>query len=183
MRRLPFILAIALTALVASAAGVGAERLITGADIKDGSITGRDIKRGSLKSEHLEAAARHRVFVANAKRARQMVSIGGNGANVVSLKVPAGNYAIQAMASITNGSGETNLTCQLTDSAGIINKGYFEQQWITPTSSQTVPIALVGVASYTAQTTVYINCYASQGSASAFGGTIVAEQVTSDTAT
>jgi hypothetical protein len=43
------------TAIVCSAASAGAAALITGADVKDGSLTGKDIKNGSLAKGDLDS--------------------------------------------------------------------------------------------------------------------------------
>jgi len=45
-------------AIVCSAASAGAAALITGADVKDGSLTGKDIKDGSLAKGDLDGNVR-----------------------------------------------------------------------------------------------------------------------------
>ncbi|MEY4225827.1 MAG: hypothetical protein RL190_584 [Actinomycetota bacterium] len=170
------ITAIALTALLASAATVGAERLITGADIKDGSITHRDIKAGSLKVDRLEPAARHRAFIAKQRRSRQ-TSLTNTA--VATLKVPAGSYAVQATLSVSNlNSPSTNMSCMLQDSAGALRS---EQQWMTSSPGQVIPMTLVGVATYTASATITLQCTTSVGTTFGYNGTILAEQVTTAT--
>lgn len=48
--------AVVMTALICGAASAGAANLITGADVKDGSLTGKDIKQGSIPKSDLEKA-------------------------------------------------------------------------------------------------------------------------------
>jgi hypothetical protein len=167
------ITAIALTALLASAATVGAERLITGADIKDGSITHRDIKAGSLKVDRLEPAARHRAFISKQRRARQ---VDLSDTTVTTLKVPAGSYAVQATLSVSNGaSTNSNMVCELQDSAGVLE---FQQQWMASSAGQVIPMTIVGVATYTTPATITLQCFTMVGSTTGFNGVILAEQVT-----
>lgn len=166
------ITAIALTALLASAATVGAERLITGADIKDGSITHRDIKAGSLKVDRLEPAARHRAFIAKQRRSRQTNLA---DTTVATLKVPAGSYAVQATLSVSNTNSASNMTCMLQDSAGALRS---VQQWMASSGGQVIPMTLVGVATYTAPATITLQCFTMVGSTFGENGMILAEQVT-----
>lgn len=173
------ITAIALTALLASAATVGAERLITGADIKDGSITAKDIKAGSLTNDRLHPASRDRVYISKSKRGRQLQQISGDGTTVATLKVPAGSYAIQAMLVLSNGnSSSTNALCELDDGGGTLGGSPYYQQWMTKASGEVLPMTIVGVATYAAPATITIVCYASMGTVETTGGTILAEQVT-----
>lgn len=175
------IAAVVLTAVLASAATVGAERLITGADIKDGSITWRDIKKGALRGDRLAKGARHRVFVSKRRRARQGPSIGtSHPVNEASLVVPAGSYSIAATLSVANNVAPTQLSCQFTDSRGILDDEDTNLQWWTATNATMAPISLVGVATYTAPTTIYVTCFAQQGMAATAGAYIVAEQVAYD---
>lgn len=46
------------TVLVCGAATAGAAKLITGSDVKNGSLTGKDIKNGSLARDDLEGSVR-----------------------------------------------------------------------------------------------------------------------------
>src|SRR4029077_20163254 len=48
------IAAVVVTVLVCSAASAGAAALITGPDVKNGSLTGEDIKKGSVPKGDLE---------------------------------------------------------------------------------------------------------------------------------
>jgi hypothetical protein len=170
------ITAIALTALLASAATVGAERLITGADIKDGSITARDIKAGSLTSDRLHQSSRDRVYISKSKRGRQLQPItGSGGTTVASLKVPAGSYAIQSTLSVSNTNSASNMTCMLQDSAGVLES---EQQWMASSGGQVIPMTLVGVATYTAPATITLQCFTMVGSTFGVNAVILAEQVT-----
>ncbi len=169
------ITAIALTALLASAATVGAERLITGADIKDGSITAKDIKAGSLTSDRLHQSSRDRVYISKPKRGRQVQPITGGGTTVASLKVPAGSYAIQSTLSVSNTNSASNMTCMLQDSAGVLES---EQQWMASSGGQVIPMTLVGVATYTAPATITLQCFTMVGSTFGVNGVILAEQVT-----
>jgi hypothetical protein len=50
------VVAVVVTILVCGAASAGAANLITGADVKDGSLTGKDIKQGSIPKGDLEDA-------------------------------------------------------------------------------------------------------------------------------
>jgi len=173
MRTPVAITAITLTALLASAATVGAERLITGADIKDGSITHRDIKAGSLKADRLEPAARHRAFVSTQRRSRQ---VDLTDTAVTTLKVPAGSYAVQASLSVSNGaSTNSNMVCELQDSAGVLTS---QQQWMATAKGQVIPMTIVGVATYAAPATITLQCFTMVGSTSGISGVILAEQVT-----
>ena len=170
------ITAIALTGLLASAATVGAERLITGAGIKDGSITARDIRAGSLTSDRLHPASRDRVYISKPRRSRQTDL---TDTNVTSLKVPAGTYAVQATLSISNGrSTNTNVMCNLNDSAGILNDSPFGQQWMATAEGQVIPMTIVGVATYSAPATITLHCDTAVGSTSGINAVILAEQVT-----
>jgi hypothetical protein len=125
---------------------------------------------------------RHRVFIAKAKRARQATSITGSGATVSTLKVPAGIYTVQGMVNVSNSVSYLNVVCELRDSSGVLNNNSFPAQWITAETPATSSLSMIGLATYSAQTTVTIVCYAMQGSATSFDGTIVAEQVSYDTA-
>ena len=48
------IIACVIVALVAGATSATAAKLITGKDIKNGSVTGADIKKGSISNEDIE---------------------------------------------------------------------------------------------------------------------------------
>ena len=182
------ITAIALTALLASAATVGAERLITGADIKDGSITAKDIKAGSLTVDRLHQSSRDRVYISKSKRGRQVLRpITAGGTTVASLKVPAGSYAIQSMLVVLAPNGITSVLCELDDSAGTLDGSpYFQvwsSQWLFGVDSQStyeegIPMTIVGVATYTEPATISLVCKMFDGVATTTGGTILAEQVT-----
>ena len=52
------VLAVALTALLCTATGATAASLITGRQVKDGTLTGKDIKNGSIASKDLAPSAR-----------------------------------------------------------------------------------------------------------------------------
>lgn len=188
--RTPLVVAlVAVTALLASAATVGADRLITGADIKDGSITGaeikngsitgRDIKRGSIDVSRLEAAGRNRVFVSKPRgTARTSVGLGrGQTSNVASISVPAGQYAIQATASVW-WTSPTNVVCGITDSAGILKDTLHQQVFVTWYDEGIIPVTALATAKYTSTTTVYFTCQTLSGYPTIYYPTIIAEQVT-----
>jgi hypothetical protein len=178
------IVAVAITALLASAATVGAERLITGADIKDGSITSRDIKPGSLGSDRFERAARHNIYVSKAKRARQSdVPITTNNfVTVASVTVPPGTYALQAETTVANYT-DSSVTCTLTDNRNVLTGAQFGQLIAMPATqpNPAIPVTIIGYATYTSQATVMLQCAQglSPANALAMWGTIIAEQVTS----
>jgi hypothetical protein len=57
------IVAIVFTAIVCSAAAASAAALITGADVKNGSLTGKDIKDGSLAKADLNGSVRNALSI------------------------------------------------------------------------------------------------------------------------
>lgn len=181
--RWPLVVAlVAVTAFVASATTVGAERLITGADIKDGSISGADIKKGSLKAEHLEAKARHAVFTSRRKRSTRSSTVtinSGQTANVASVSLPAGSYILFGQASVWAGGTVPAVYCGFTDSLGQLTQ-YTTQAWPSPLGGgyeASLPLAIVTAVTYSRSVTVNLTCYSEFALSEINYPAIVAEQV------
>ena len=180
--RWPLVVAlVAVTAFAASAGTVGAERLITGADIKDGSITGADIKRGALKAEHLEAKSRHNVYRARkGKRAVRstVYTTESKATNILTVTVPAGEYVIQASTSATIMTANTSVLCYFTDSANKLSEASSLAEWLSQVDNlQVTPLALVATATYSGQTTINLTCISYGNSVELGTPTLIAEQV------
>ncbi|MFM7246449.1 MAG: hypothetical protein ACKO2Y_03135 [Actinomycetota bacterium] len=181
--RWPLVVAlVAVVAFAASATTVGAERLLTGADIKDGSITGRDIKPGSLESEHLVRKHRNHAYVAHASsragRAATVWTTDGKQVNLISVSVPAGQYVIQASLTATLMTVNSYVNCTFTDSANVLTGHSPVVTWLNQVNAQTwIPMAVVASATYTGQTTIYLTCSSQFASAGLSSASLVAEQV------
>jgi hypothetical protein len=154
---------VAVVAFIASSTTVGAERLITGADIKDGSITGRNIMQGSLESEHLVRKHRNHAYVAHAnRRAGRSATVwttDGQQVNLLTVTGPAGQYAIRASVTATLMTGNSSARCSLTDSANVLNGRSPAATWLNQVNAQTsIPMAVVASATYTGQTSINLTC-------------------------
>ena len=177
--RWPLVVAlVAVTAFAASATTVGAQHLITGADIEDGSITGHDIELGSLSAEHLEAKARHTVY-ASSVPANAFIDIGsGRIAHVASVVVPPGDYVIQAQVTVEWRGASTRVNCGITDDAHHLTGLHARAN--PPTSNaflSMTPLATVATVSYAHSVTVYLTCQPVSAPVAAYFPGIVAEQV------
>lgn len=181
--RWPLIVAlVAVVAFVASATTVGAERLITGADIKDGSITGRDIKQGSLDAEHLVRKHRNHAYVAHASgkagRSATVWTTDGKQTNLLTVTVPAGQYVIQASVTAMLLNVNAYAMCSFTDSAKVLNNSSPTATWLNQVNAQTwIPMAIVASATYTGQTSINLTCSSRFASAGLTSPSLVAEQV------
>lgn len=182
--RWPLVVAlVAVTALVASAGTVGAERLITGADIKDGSLTGRDIKWGSLKAEHLESKSQHNVYRSRrpkvgTRSVSQVLVAEAQPTNVLAVTVPAGEYVIQGNATAVIGSASTSITCYFTDTAKQLNSDSYQAEYLNVLEGgAAIPMSIIGAATYTSQTTVYLTCVASNQAVALEAPALIVEQV------
>jgi hypothetical protein len=174
----PVVIAVLVVAALAVSAGtVGAERLLTGADIKDGSITGRDIRPGSIDAARLAASARHRVFRSKpkARTTRQSpLTLDGGKVQITTVNVPAGDYAVQAVFTATSITTGGLVQCWLGDSAGQLGTALGSpstmQQWVTydqkpagAAYAPATPMTLIGTASYAAPATITVTCYSQPG--------------------
>jgi hypothetical protein len=183
MRTSLVIVIAALVALLSSVATVGAERLITGADIKDGSITGRDIRSGSIDIERIERAGRNNVYRSKARtpRVAKVPTVGiatNSSANVAMVTVPAGEYVIQGSLTPFLTQANMSVTCSITDSAGILTTTNNGGQWMNQVTNQIVTIPVFATATYSGSTAVYLNCSAFGGGVgTAYWPTLIAEQV------
>ena len=181
--RWPLVVAlVAVVAFAASATTVGAQLLITGADIKDGSITGRDIREGSLNSEHLMRKHRNHAYVAHASgragRAATVWTTDGKQVNLLTVTVPPGQYVIQASVTATLMNVNAYAFCSFTDSANVLNGRSPTATWLNQVNAQTwIPMAVVASATYTAQTSINLTCGSQFASAGMSSASLVAEQV------
>ena len=180
--RWTLVVALVVVAFVASATTVGAERLITGADIKDGSITGSDIKRGSLESEHLTRKHRNLAYVGRKPkpdaRSATVWTTDGQPMNVLTVTVPAGQYVIEATVTATLLTVNTNVRCAFTDSANNLNRTSPYAEWFNNVNAQqSIPMAVVATATYAQQTSINLVCTSQFASAGLTSPSLVAAQV------
>lgn len=174
-------IALVAVALLSSVATVGAERLITGADIKDGSITGRDIKAGSIDIKRIEEKGRNAVYRSRKLRpsTRSNAYINEKTAtNIASVSVPAGEYVIQGSVSVENGVVNSATICYISDTAGKLGEGNYSAEWLNQVGTeQMFPLTVVATASYTTPVTLYLTCYGANAGMWGQAPSLIAEQV------
>lgn len=130
------------------AAGATAATLITGSEIKNGSITGADVKRGSLTAQDLSPSARRRLrghagstgiagpqgppgepgtagpsSVLIAQASAVDIDSEDGAKQVAELVLPPGSFSIDAVLSVrSEGSGDV---CELRSSDGLLEELQF----------------------------------------------------------
>lgn len=129
-------------------AGATAATLITGSEIKDGSLTGADVKRGSLSAKDLSLAARRSLggqtgatggagpqgppgepestglsTVLTAQASGVDVDSGEGTKQVAELVLPPGRFALDALLTVrSDGAGDV---CELRSSDGLLGELQF----------------------------------------------------------
>ena len=97
MRTSVAVVAVAVTALLASSAGATAGTLITGKQIKDGTVTSADIKDGTIRLVDMNASSNRRVFLPRnvpSTRAKSSVRLPKEQTTLVSAVTAAAAYAL-----------------------------------------------------------------------------------------
>lgn len=138
----------AVAVFLSGVAGATAANLITGSEIKDGSLTGADVKRGSLSAQDLSRSARRRLRgqtgatgsagpqgppgepgtagpsrVLTAQTGDVEVSSADGLRQVAELVLPPGRFSLDALLTVrSDGAGDV---CELRSSDGLLQELQF----------------------------------------------------------
>ena len=140
-------------------AATAAARLITGGDIKNGSITGTDIKNGSLGAGDLASSAKAQVYWADTAGNQQLSTPGL--ASVVSVSVPAGRYLVLGNTGVTNISGASrSAECRIFDGTNDLGRA----KGLDDTTERSSYVAVTAFATLTSPGTLSLRCSATGSS-------------------
>ena len=183
MRTSVAVVAVAVTALLASSAGATAGTLITGKQIKDGTVTSADIKDGTIRLVDMNASSNRRVFLPRnvpSTRAKSSVRLPKEQTTLVSsVTVPAGSYVLTAVATITPNMYYTTGAWCWWEGGTSLTKSNTQQGWTRETNATGGGdvIALLATATFSASTVVNLKCVSGGSDASLSNVEFLAEQV------
>ena len=183
MRTSVAVIAVAVTALLASSAGATAGTLITGKQIKDGTVTSADIKDGTIRLVDMNASSNRRVFLPRnvpSTRAKSSVRLPKEQTTLVSsVTVPAGSYVLSAVATITPNMYYTTGAWCWWEGGTSLTKSNTQQGWTRETNATGGGdvIALLATATFSASTVVNLKCVSGGSDASLSNVEFLAEQV------
>lgn len=183
MRTSVAVVAVAVTALLASSAGATAGTLITGKQIKDGTVTSADIKDGTIRLVDMNASSNRRVFLprsAPSTRSKSSVKLPRDVTTLVStVTVPAGSYVFTAVTTISPNMYYTTGAWCWFEGGTSLTKSNTQQGWVKETNATGGGdvIALLATATFSASTAVNLKCVAGGADTYLWNVEFLAEQV------